>query len=186
MTRLAIVSWLAIGPLIGPMAGSMIGLVAACATAAEPVRMSPSYQRHRGGHGAIQRPSHRPGPYRSGHGALGRQQQQGSTVAAGTHQRPYPYHLDYYKREYGGTYEPYFGNLYGPPNVVLGAPFGGYGYPFTGPYAGVPQAAGPYAQGYQPNYPAPVQQPAPAVIVCPHCQQSIYLEAHGVTGTVEP
>jgi hypothetical protein len=30
-------------------------------------------------------------------------------------QRPYPYHLDYYKMKYGGSYEPYFGNLYGPP-----------------------------------------------------------------------
>jgi hypothetical protein len=43
---------------------------------------------------------------------------------------------------YGGSYAPYFGNLYGPPNVVLAAPYyggygyGGYGYGGYGPYAG--------------------------------------------------
>jgi hypothetical protein len=30
-------------------------------------------------------------------------------------QRPYPFHFDYYRMRYGGSYEPYFGNLYGPP-----------------------------------------------------------------------
>ena len=30
-------------------------------------------------------------------------------------QRPYPYHLDYYRMKYGGSYEPYMGNIYGPP-----------------------------------------------------------------------
>jgi hypothetical protein len=34
-------------------------------------------------------------------------------------QRPYPYHLDYYRMRYGGSYEPYFGNLYGPPINVF-------------------------------------------------------------------
>ncbi len=35
----------------------------------------------------------------------------------GYYQRPYPYHLDYYRMRYGGSYEPYAGNLYGPPLV---------------------------------------------------------------------
>lgn len=38
-------------------------------------------------------------------------------------QRPYPYHLDYYRMRYGGSYEPYFGNLYGPPQFY--APYYG-------------------------------------------------------------
>ncbi|MFV2069675.1 MAG: hypothetical protein ACC645_22135 [Pirellulales bacterium] len=41
-------------------------------------------------------------------------------------QRPYPYHLDYYRMRYGGSYAPYFGNLYGPPAYYYGVPpFGG-------------------------------------------------------------
>jgi hypothetical protein len=50
-------------------------------------------------------------------------------VNASWFQRPYPYHLDYYKMRYGGSYAPYFGNLYGPPQVVT-AP------PYYGPYYG--------------------------------------------------
>ena len=34
-------------------------------------------------------------------------------------QRPYPYHLDYYRMRYRGSYAPYFGNLYGPPTYVV-------------------------------------------------------------------
>src|SRR5690606_34362013 len=46
-------------------------------------------------------------------------------------QRPYPYHLDYYRMKYGGGYDPYFGNLYGPPqfNLFYGPQFN----PFFGP-----------------------------------------------------
>lgn len=56
-------------------------------------------------------------------------------VAAGWFQRPYPYHLDYYRMRYGGSYAPYFGNLYGPPQVVTAPPYygpyvGGAAYPF--------------------------------------------------------
>jgi hypothetical protein len=51
----------------------------------------------------------------------------------GWFQRPYPYHLDYYRMRYGGSYAPYFGNLYGPPQVVTAPPYygpyyGGYGF----------------------------------------------------------
>lgn len=54
-------------------------------------------------------------------------------INAGSFQRPYPYHLDYYRMRYGGSYAPYFGNLYGPPQVVTAPPYygpyyGGYGY----------------------------------------------------------
>jgi hypothetical protein len=55
--------------------------------------------------------------------------QQQPQVSSGWFQRPYPYHLDYYKMRYGGSYEPYFGNLYGPPIIVSPFPFfGGFGY----------------------------------------------------------
>jgi len=71
-------------------------------------------------------------------------------IHAGSFQRPYPYHLDYYRMRYGGSYAPYFGNLYGPPQIVaaspyyapyLGGGYGGYGvgYPLgvgSGPPAG--------------------------------------------------
>ncbi len=50
-------------------------------------------------------------------------------VSAGSFTRPYPYHLDFYRMKYGGSYAPYFGNLYGPPQVVT-AP------PYYGPYYG--------------------------------------------------
>lgn len=58
-------------------------------------------------------------------------------VSSGWFQRPYPYHLDYYRMKYGGSYAPYFGNLYGPPQVVTAPPyFGPYygGYDYAAPY----------------------------------------------------
>jgi hypothetical protein len=65
-------------------------------------------------------------------------------VSANWFQRPYPYHLDYYKMRYGGSYAPYFGNLYGTPQVVNYPPY--YG-PYYGGYGGG------YANGYgQPGY----------------------------------
>lgn len=52
---------------------------------------------------------------------------------AGSFQRPYPYHLDYYRAKWGGSYAPYFGNLYGPPNYFFnGTPFFGGFAPFYG------------------------------------------------------
>jgi hypothetical protein len=59
-------------------------------------------------------------------------------VNAGWFQRPYPYHLDYYKMRYGGSYAPYFGNLYGPPQVVTAPPYfgpyyGGFGNEYANP-----------------------------------------------------
>jgi hypothetical protein len=73
-------------------------------------------------------------------------------VNAGWFQRPYPYHLDYYRMRYGGSYAPYFGNLYGPPQVVTAPPYygpyydsyvnptnGAFGMPSQWPEGAVPQ-----------------------------------------------
>ena len=48
-------------------------------------------------------------------------------VSSGWFQRPYPYHLDYYKMRYGGSYAPYFGNLYGVPFGTPQVVYGGLG-----------------------------------------------------------
>jgi hypothetical protein len=64
-------------------------------------------------------------------------------------QRPYPYHLDYYKMRYGGSYAPYFGNLYGPPQVVTAPPY--YG-PYYGEFVnggGYGMGNGPYPLNYE-------------------------------------
>lgn len=63
-------------------------------------------------------------------------------ISAGWFQRPYPYHLDFYRMRYGGSYAPYFGNLYGTPQVVNYPPY--YG-PYYGGYGGG------YANGYGPQ-----------------------------------
>jgi hypothetical protein len=84
-------------------------------------------------------------------------------ISSGWVQRPYPYHLDYYKMRYGGSYAPYFGNLYGPPQVVTAPPYyGPYygGYESAPPNAYIPNGAYPGA----PNgviYEAPVENAAP-------------------------
>ena len=42
--------------------------------------------------------------------------------------------------KYGGSYAPYFGNLYGPPNFFFGSPFfGGFSPNFTVPSGFWPQ-----------------------------------------------
>jgi hypothetical protein len=84
-------------------------------------------------------------------------------VNAAWFQRPYPYHLDYYKMRYGGSYAPYFGNLYGPPQVVTAPPYygpyyGGFEYANPGDGAfNVPYSANPNGPILQ----APVEQSAP-------------------------
>ncbi|QDU90536.1 hypothetical protein Pla175_39420 [Pirellulimonas nuda] len=102
-------------------------------------------------------PGHRP-PNQGGN-------YQAPSIASGTFQRPYPFHLDYYKQKFGGSYDPYFGNLYGPPNVVLATPFvGGSGYFPTTPF---------------PNSPF-VQTPQGATeVFCPHCGQSLSTPVEG-------
>lgn len=69
-----------------------------------------------------------------------------SSTSAGSFQRPYPFHLDYYRAKWGGSYAPYFGNLYGPPNYFInGAPwFGGFGgVGFSGFNSGFGEFGGP-------------------------------------------
>ena len=78
-------------------------------------------------------------------------------VQSGWFQRPYPYHLDYYKMRYGGSYAPYFGNLYGTPfgtpQVVNYPPY--YGPYYTGYGAGNGIGYGqPGPSGGQMEYPA--------------------------------
>ena len=70
--------------------------------------------------------------------------QYSSQVSAGSFQRPYPYHLDYYRAKWGGSYAPYFGNLYGSPNYYY------YGTPYYGdysPYYGYGGFTGGYGYG---------------------------------------
>jgi hypothetical protein len=60
--------------------------------------------------------------------------------------RPYPYHLDYYRMKYGGSYAPYYGNLYGQPNSVYPPQYNGdYGPNYYGPDGGGPN----YGNGEQ-------------------------------------
>jgi hypothetical protein len=74
-------------------------------------------------------------------------------VSAGWFQRPYPYHLDYYKMRYGGSYAPYFGNLYGTPQVVNYPPY--YGPYYTGYGGGYQNGSGQPGYGGAPaGYPA--------------------------------
>jgi hypothetical protein len=87
-------------------------------------------------------------------------------VNSGWFQRPYPYHLDYYKMRYGGSYAPYFGNLYVPPQVVTAPPyFGPYynGFEFANPGDGAFNGQNPFQGGLNgAAFGAPVEQAAPA------------------------
>lgn len=108
-------------------------LLCSCATAQDALRarndgLRPSYQRHRfdSHHGGAHEKFRRNDFYF-----------QAPAVESGWFQRPYPYHLDYYRMRYGGSYAPYFGNLYGPPQVVTAPPyFGPYygGFDYGSPY----------------------------------------------------
>jgi hypothetical protein len=85
-------------------------------------------------------------------------------VSAGWFQRPYPYHLDYYKMRYGGSYAPYYGNLYGTP---FGTPQVVNYPPYYGPYYN--GYGNGYANGYgQPGYgEAPMEYPANSGVMMP-------------------
>jgi hypothetical protein len=87
-------------------------------------------------------------------------------VSSGWFQRPYPYHLDYYKMRYGGSYAPYFGNLYGPPQVVTAPPY--YGPYYGGYESGYPNAYGP--NGPYPGLPNGGVYEAPADASAPNDQ----------------
>ena len=74
-------------------------------------------------------------------------------VSSAWFQRPYPYHLDYYKMRWGGSYAPYFGNLYGTPfgtpQVVGNGNWGAGGLGVDG--YGFGNGYGPGVHGGQPN-----------------------------------
>ena len=72
-------------------------------------------------------------------------------VSGGWFQRPYPYHLDYYRMKYSGSYAPYFGNLYGPPAVSITPPYYGDHGPYDGSY-GYPGGNGYPGNGYTNGY----------------------------------
>jgi hypothetical protein len=88
-------------------------------------------------------------------------QQQFPNVQSNWFTRPYPYHLDYYKMRWGGSYAPYFGNLYGPPQVVTAPPYYGPYYGDWGPGAGAGGYEGGMPNGYGMNgwNGMPVQSP---------------------------
>lgn len=123
--------------LIGGGAASM-ALVAAALSVAQPPH--DDRDRHRDGQWPVYQRHAFDGRSRDrdrGHGGFGRFEPLNvPPVSAGWFQRPYPYHLDYYRMRYGGSYAPYFGNLYGPPQVA----------PYYGPYYG--GYGGGYSNGY--------------------------------------
>lgn len=96
---------------------------------------------------------------------------QAPQAMAGTFQRPYPYHLDYYRQRYGGGYEPYFGNLYGSPQIVGTQPFAFSPYPYQGSL----QASLPQPASSQPASQSEVPTAAP-MIICPHCGEAVQLQ----------
>ena len=84
------------------------------------------------------------------HGRHAQRAWQAPPVNAGWFQRPYPYHLDYYRMRYSGSYAPYFGNLYGPPQVVTAPPYygpyyGGFGSPIGSAFNGGYGETAPHA-----------------------------------------
>jgi hypothetical protein len=115
----------AIGVLSGTMAGSAQGQ-------ADYGAGGPAVPGRPGDPGWGARPSHpvdpgnsdgpRPGgpvrpDWRQWRHPLDGRDQRGPAYESGWFQRPYPYHLDYYRMRYGGSYAPYFGNISGPPII---------------------------------------------------------------------
>jgi hypothetical protein len=82
----------------------------------------------------------------------------GPQMSSGWFQRPYPYHLDYYRMKYCGSYAPYFGNLYGTPFGTPAVVYGGWG-PGTGDWGPNVQP-----QGVEGSVWAPYALPQGAVI----------------------
>jgi hypothetical protein len=66
--------------------------------------------------------------------------------------RPYPYHLDYYRMRWGGSYAPYYGNLYGPSNSFYPSQYNGdYGPNYNGQNDAGQNNPGPNDVGADPN-----------------------------------
>lgn len=151
--------------------GSLIVGLAASVACAELLAQNPGgpvYQRQRVG-GAEQAlygrfPVYRPRPFPPGIGVPIVPPR--ASIASGSFQRPYPYHLDYYKQRYNGGYEPYQGNLYGPPSVVGTQPFAFSEYPSAQPQGNAAPT---------PPTSTPPATDAASPAVCPHCQQPLEL-----------
>jgi hypothetical protein len=119
------------------------------------------------GHGApvYQRRAFERSPHDDAHWGGQPPQHMAPPVAGGWFQRPYPYHLDYYRMRYGGSYAPYFGNLYGPPAIYAAPPY--YG-PYYGGYGGYGYGAGAYGYGpMDPQLPPPVEASPDATVPAP-------------------
>ena len=126
-------------PLVFWVGWCAVVAVSACWTPpAELLAQAPAYQRYGPGFGQAPQaeggsladpiePGLREGAIESGQPAMGNAAMGWPAMGQmrGGFRRPYPYHMDYYRMQYGGSYAPYFGNLYGPPRVY--AP--GYSYP---------------------------------------------------------
>src|SRR6478735_4890268 len=143
-----------------------------------PGRGGPVYQRHASGSSPMRGGGHdSPPPQAPPVHMMSMQTPQvgGPQVNAGWFQRPYPYHLDYYRMRYGGSYAPYFGNLYGTPQVVNYPPY--YG-PYYGGYGGG------YANGYaQPGYGGvPMEYPANSGVMMPGAGDEESVPAKTQTG----
>jgi hypothetical protein len=131
----------AVGVLSGIMAGLAQGQTAYGVTGSEGRsgpsghhwNGHPSHPIHPGnpGPGGPQPPTH-PGWNEWHHPPDGREER-GPAYESGWFQRPYPYHLDYYRMRYGGSYAPYFGNISGPP--IIQSPMFGFG-PFSPAWRG--------------------------------------------------
>jgi hypothetical protein len=104
-----------------------------------------------------------------------KQTRHGQQSSSAWFQRPYPYHLDYYRMKFGGSYAPYFGNLYGTPFGTPAVVYGGWG-PGAGDWEAEP---GVQPQGVEGAVWVPYALPQGAVLEQP--------EGTSVqSGTVQP
>ena len=99
----------------------------------------------------------------------------GPQVSSSWFQRPYPYHLDYYRMKYCGSYAPYFGNLYGTPFGTPQVVYGGWG-PGAAGWGAEP---GVQPQGVEGSVWTPYAMPQGAVMQQPG-------DASIPSGTVQP
>ncbi len=82
-----------------------------------------AYQRSRSGNRNQSWGNHHPPQHKPDHHRPTRPVVQAPSIESGHFVRPYPFHLDYYRMRWGGSYEPYFGNLHGPANIIVAPSF---------------------------------------------------------------
>ena len=127
------------GLILAMLALSVTGTAMAAEGGYQRWRQAPAHSGEHGWGGRAAHPQHHQPQWGGYHHPPQR-------VTATTFQRPYPYHLDYYRVRYGGSYAPYFGNMYGVPQVVApvyGYPPLPYGYGYGAPPAAIPPAESP-------------------------------------------